>query len=68
MQQTLFKLQPIAQQEVPGDISFALRSLYDSIYFDFPGHIKRDTRKGQFQYRFGVKVVPRDRKLRAKKI
>jgi hypothetical protein len=65
MQQTLFKLQPIVQQEVPGDVSFALRSLYDSIHFDFPGRINKERRPKQFQYRFGIKVQPRDRRLDA---
>ena len=63
MNQLQFKLQPIVQQQVPTDISLALRSLYTSMFFDFPGRLNKERRDGQFQYRFGVKVQPVDRKL-----
>lgn len=56
-------VQPVAPNSVN-----AIRVQYESIYFDFPGHINKiDKRKGQFQYRYGVKVQPPDEKLNKKK-
>ena len=64
MKQTLLNLKPIAPQEVPGEVSAALRSLYDSMFFDFPGRLNIERRDGQFQYRYGVKVQPKDERLK----
>jgi hypothetical protein len=53
-------VQPVAPNSVN-----AIRVQYESIYFDFAGrvHIPDNRRKGQFQYRYGVKVQPPDEKL-----
>jgi hypothetical protein len=63
MIQLNLKLKPIIEQQVPTDISLALRSLYDCLYFNFSGRIDLEgaRRKGQFQYRYGRKVLPTDK-------
>lgn len=65
MIQLSLKLKPIAQQSVPMVVSQALRSLYDSMNFEFSGRIDKsyNIRPGQFQYRWGHKVQPKDRRL-----
>jgi len=65
MKQLELKLEPVAQQPVPNNVAAALRSLYDCFYFDFPGRINKiESRKGQFQYRYGKKVQPKDRRIK----
>jgi hypothetical protein len=58
-------LRPIAPVTVPPVVSLALRSLYDSMNFEFAGRINKsyNIRPGQFQYRWGIKVQPKDRKI-----
>ena len=65
MNQLTLKLKPIAPQPVPSNVSLALRSLYDSMNFEFSGRINKsyNERPGQFQYRWGVKVQPKDRMI-----
>jgi hypothetical protein len=62
MKQLNLQLKPIVQEEVPNSVNHALRGL-DSAYFEFPGRINIECREGQFQYRFGVKIQPKDRRL-----
>jgi hypothetical protein len=67
--QLIMELKPIAPQTVPSNVSLALRSLYDSMNFEFAGRIDKsyNIRPGQFQYRWGVKVQPKDERLYANK-
>ena len=56
-QLTLKLVQPVAPNSVN-----AIRVQFESIYFDLGGriHMPDCHRKGQFQYRYGVKVQPVD--------
>ena len=65
MTQLNLKLKPICPEQVSMEVSASLRSLYDSMNFEFSGRIDKsyNTRPGQFQYRWGVKVQPKDRRL-----
>ena len=63
--QLMLGIKPLAPQLVPPVVCIALRSLYDSMNFEFSGRIDKsyNTRPGQFQYRWGHKVQPKDRRL-----
>jgi len=57
MQLFLKLVQPVARNSVN-----AIRVQYESLYFDFAGRLHNPEwhPKGQFQYRYGRKVEPKD--------
>ena len=66
MKQMTMTLKLITNEPVHNDISLALRSLYDSMCFDFTGRLKTNS-KG-FEYRYGRKTKPKDWKIKRKKL
>lgn len=69
MKQQLLRFIPTPKQpiEVKGEDMYLLFMGINKEYFYFPGRVNVERRDGQFQYRWGIKVQPKDWRLHGRK-